>query len=63
MDALLTDLTTAVPQGVAAEVLLVTEAGGVVTDLRCAPWQPAATEILAAAPGVHPGLLSILKEN
>ena len=49
--------------GVAAGVLLVSEAGGVVTDLHGAPWQPGATEILAAAPGVHPGLLSILKEN
>jgi fructose-1,6-bisphosphatase/inositol monophosphatase family enzyme len=34
MDTLLTDLTTAVHQGVAAKVLLVAEAGGVVTDLR-----------------------------
>jgi myo-inositol-1(or 4)-monophosphatase len=63
MDTLLTDLTTAVHQGVAAKVLLVAEAGGVVTDLRGAPWQPAPTEVLAAVPGVHPGLLSILKEN
>lgn len=49
--------------GVAAGVLLVTEAGGVVTDLRGVPWHPGATDILAAAPGVHNELLSILKEN
>jgi myo-inositol-1(or 4)-monophosphatase len=49
--------------GVAAGVLIVTEAGGVVTDLRGAPWQPGATDILAAGPGLHPELLSILKEN
>lgn len=49
--------------GVAAGVLLVTEAGGLVTDLHGVPWQPGATDILAAAPGVHKELLSILKEN
>ena len=49
--------------GVAAGVLLVTEAGGLVTDLAGDPWRPGATDILAAAPGLHPELLSILKEN
>jgi myo-inositol-1(or 4)-monophosphatase len=47
--------------GVAAGVLLVTEAGGVVTNLRGTPWRPGDTDILAAAPGVHEELLSILR--
>jgi myo-inositol-1(or 4)-monophosphatase len=46
--------------GVAAGVLLVGEAGGVVTDLRGEPWKPGATGILAAAPGVHQKLLAVL---
>jgi fructose-1,6-bisphosphatase/inositol monophosphatase family enzyme len=52
--------------GVAAGVLLVTEAGGVVTNLDGKPWQPGDLDILAAAPGVHRELLSVLnpsKEN
>jgi myo-inositol-1(or 4)-monophosphatase len=49
--------------GVAAGVLLVTEAGGVVTDLRGEPWQPGHTDILAAAPGVHKELLSLLQQT
>ena len=49
--------------GVAAGVLLVTEAGGLVTDLRGDPWQPGHTDILAAAPGVHKDLLSLLHQN
>ncbi|MEU4243172.1 inositol monophosphatase family protein [Actinoplanes sp. NPDC026619] len=49
--------------GVAAGVLLVTEAGGVVTDLRGRPWQPGRSDILAAAPGVHPELLLLLQER
>ncbi|MEV6605876.1 inositol monophosphatase [Kutzneria sp. NPDC051319] len=47
--------------GVAAGVLLVTEAGGVVTNLRGEPWQPGDTDILAAAPGLHGEFLSILR--
>ncbi len=46
--------------GVAAGVLLVTEAGGVVTDLRGEPWRPGHADVLAAAPGVHKGLLALL---
>ena len=49
--------------GVAAGVLLITEAGGVVTDLRGEPWRPGHTDILAAAPGVHQQLLALLKER
>jgi myo-inositol-1(or 4)-monophosphatase len=49
--------------GVAAGVLLVTEAGGVVTNLRGTTWQPGDTDILAAAPGVHAEILAILREG
>jgi myo-inositol-1(or 4)-monophosphatase len=47
--------------GVAAGVLLVSEAGGVVTDLQGRPWTPGRSSILAAAPGVHKELLLILQ--
>ncbi|GAA2641657.1 inositol monophosphatase family protein [Paractinoplanes durhamensis] len=47
--------------GVAAGVLLVSEAGGVVTDLQGRPWKPGQSGILAAAPGVHKELLSLLQ--
>ncbi|MFI5932002.1 inositol monophosphatase family protein [Actinoplanes sp. NPDC051494] len=46
--------------GVAAGVLLVTEAGGVVTDRHGQPWRPGHTDILAAAAGVHTELLEVL---
>ncbi|GIF23711.1 myo-inositol-1(or 4)-monophosphatase [Actinoplanes tereljensis] len=46
--------------GVAAGVLLVTEAGGVVTDLLGESWKPGCTDILAAAPGLHRELLAVL---
>lgn len=44
----------------AAGVLLVQEAGGVVTDLEGRPWEPASESYLAAAPGVHADALSVL---
>ncbi|RVW00434.1 inositol monophosphatase family protein [Rhodococcus spongiicola] len=44
----------------AAGVALVRAAGGVVTDLRGAPWQVGSRSVLAAAPGVHDELLDIL---
>lgn len=47
--------------GVAAGVLLVTEAGGIVTDLRGEPWHPGHSDIVAAAPGVHQELLALLQ--
>ena len=47
--------------GVGGGVLLVTEAGGVVTDLHGEPWHPGHTDILAAAPGVHGELLALLR--
>ena len=44
----------------AAGVLLVQEAGGVVTDLDGGPWTPACRGYLAAAPGVHAAALAVL---
>ncbi|MET8850096.1 inositol monophosphatase [Amycolatopsis sp. NPDC004625] len=44
----------------AAGVLLVREAGGVVTDLDGKPWEPASERYLAAAPGVHAAALDVL---
>lgn len=44
----------------AAGVLLVREAGGVVTDLDGKPWAPASESYLAAAPGVHAAALAVL---
>jgi myo-inositol-1(or 4)-monophosphatase len=46
--------------GVAAGVLLVTEAGGVATDLHGRPWAPGAADLLVAAPGVHAAALDVL---
>ncbi|MEV6872138.1 inositol monophosphatase family protein [Amycolatopsis sp. NPDC051128] len=44
----------------AAAVLLVLEAGGVVTDLDGKPWTITSESYLAAAPGVHAAALDIL---
>ncbi|MCX2954998.1 inositol monophosphatase family protein [Lentzea sp. NEAU-D7] len=44
----------------AAGVLLVQEAGGVVTDLDGKPWELTSREYLAAAPGVHAAALELL---
>lgn len=44
-----------------APVLIVQEAGGVVTDLDGEPWQITSTGYVAAAPGVHAAALSILR--
>ncbi|CAL9544678.1 Fructose-1,6-bisphosphatase_inositol-1-monophosphatase [Streptomyces sp. enrichment culture] len=43
-----------------AGVLLVQEAGGVVTDLDGKPWEAASENYLAAAPGLHAAALEIL---
>ncbi|WP_328493835.1 3'(2'),5'-bisphosphate nucleotidase CysQ [Streptomyces sp. NBC_00414] len=43
-----------------AGVLLVQEAGGVVTDLEGKPWDLAGESYLAAAPGVHAAALEVL---
>ncbi|MFT3813461.1 MAG: inositol monophosphatase [Acidovorax sp.] len=42
-----------VRSGLAAGALLVSEAGGVVTDTRGHPWTLASEDFLASAPGVH----------
>ncbi|MFB9688708.1 inositol monophosphatase family protein [Amycolatopsis plumensis] len=44
----------------AAGVLLVQEAGGVVTDLEGGPWELTSEGYLAAAPGVHAAALKVL---
>lgn len=44
----------------AAGVLLVQEAGGLVTDLDGRPWDIASESYLAAAPGVHAAALEVL---
>ncbi len=44
----------------AAGVLLVQEAGGVVTGLEGKPWELAGESYLAAAPGVHAAALEVL---
>jgi myo-inositol-1(or 4)-monophosphatase len=44
----------------ASGVLLVQEAGGVVTDLDGEPWTLTSREYLAAAPGVHAAALKVL---
>ncbi len=46
--------------GVAAGSLLVTEAGGVATDLAGGQWRPGAADVLIAAPGVHAAALEVL---
>lgn len=44
-----------------APVLLVLEAGGVVTDLDGKPWEIASDGYVAAAPGVHSAALEVLR--
>ncbi len=48
------------PWDIAAGLLLVREAGGVVTDLRGGDGMLASGDVLAASPSVHPGLLALL---
>ncbi|MDN3058617.1 MULTISPECIES: inositol monophosphatase family protein [Streptomyces] len=49
-----------VRSGLVAGALLVTEAGGTVTDIRGNPWSPASPDFLAAAPGVHAAAVAAL---
>jgi myo-inositol-1(or 4)-monophosphatase len=44
---------TPVLPGVAAGALMITEAGGVVSDIQGRTWMPGSRNILASAPGVH----------
>ena len=39
--------------GIAAGVLLITEAGGIVSRIDGSPWSPGSPDILAAAPALH----------
>ncbi|ATE58294.1 inositol monophosphatase family protein [Actinosynnema pretiosum] len=50
----------AVRSGLLPGALLVAEAGGVVSDLRGAPWTAASGDFLAAAPGVHAQAAAVL---
>ncbi|GAB3727877.1 inositol monophosphatase [Amycolatopsis oliviviridis] len=49
-----------VRSGLVAGALLVTEAGGTVTDLDGKPWNAAGRDFLAAGPGVHAAALDVL---
>ncbi|MFF1284246.1 inositol monophosphatase family protein [Streptomyces sp. NPDC058299] len=49
-----------VRSGLVAGALLVSEAGGTVTDLAGEPWTTAGRDFLAAAPGVHAAALEAL---
>ena len=48
--------------GIALGIVLVTEAGGVVSAIDGAPWTPASDSVLVAAPGVHPAMVQALGE-
>ncbi|MDX6763832.1 inositol monophosphatase [Streptomyces sp. F8] len=49
-----------VRSGLVAGALLVSEAGGTVTDLTGEPWTTASRDFLAAAPGIHTSALEVL---
>jgi myo-inositol-1(or 4)-monophosphatase len=46
--------------GVAAGALLVTEAGGVVTDTHGEPWRPGSADVVMSAPGLHAAVVDVL---
>ena len=46
--------------GVAAGMLLVTEAGGVATRIDGTPWHPGAPDILLTTPALHPATITTL---
>lgn len=50
-----------VRSGLAAGALLVSEAGGVVTELNGAPWTVASQDFLASAPRIHAEALKVLQ--
>jgi myo-inositol-1(or 4)-monophosphatase len=50
-----------VRSGLAAGALLVSEAGGLVTDTRGRPWTLASADFLACAPGVHREAVAVLR--
>lgn len=49
-----------VRSGLVAGALLVSEAGGAVTDLAGEPWRAGSRDFLAAAPGIHAASLKVL---
>ncbi|MFE5804946.1 inositol monophosphatase family protein [Streptomyces sp. NPDC056491] len=49
-----------VRSGLVAGALLVSEAGGTVTDLAGEPWTTGSRDFLAAAPGIHAAALKVL---
>ncbi|MEU8702940.1 inositol monophosphatase family protein [Streptomyces sp. NPDC048680] len=49
-----------VRSGLVAGALLVSEAGGTVTDLAGEPWSTGSRDFLAAAPGIHAAALKVL---
>ncbi|WP_411104893.1 inositol monophosphatase family protein [Streptomyces sp. cmx-4-9] len=49
-----------VRSGLVAGALLVSEAGGTVTDLAGTPWNTGSHDFLAAAPGLHAAALDVL---
>lgn len=49
-----------VRSGLVAGALLVTEAGGTVTDIDGRPWSLASRDFLAAAPGIHAAAVQVL---
>lgn len=49
------------PWDMAAGVLIITEAGGAVTDLSGKPWTTATTDVVAANRDLHPALLELLR--
>ncbi|MFD7716204.1 inositol monophosphatase family protein [Streptomyces sp. NPDC059814] len=49
-----------VRSGLVAGALLVSEAGGAVTDLAGEPWTAGSRDFLAAAPGIHAAALEVL---
>lgn len=51
---------SAVRTGLLAGALLVTEAGGIVTDTQGNPWNPTSQDVLAASPGLHPAAVQVL---
>ncbi|RKH66462.1 inositol monophosphatase [Corallococcus aberystwythensis] len=50
-----------VRSGLVAGALLVSEAGGVVTDTRGRPWTLASEDFLACAPGIHREAVEVLR--
>jgi myo-inositol-1(or 4)-monophosphatase len=46
--------------GIAAGALFVTEAGGIVSDIRGNPWRPGSPDFLAASPKLHAAAVEVL---